>query len=343
VSVRQDRSPTDFERATIRIAGLRTAIELLRDLELDPKQVAAASGFPFDRFRDPDSEAPLATTLKLLAECVRVSALPHFALLAGARNRVSTLGVFGHLAMTAPDVRTAIEDAIRFLSVYDRVATVRLTVEHDVAAVNYLFDFPSAPGAEHFCDGAVASISRILGGICGEEWKPLRVKLSRRRPADAGPYVEIFGSEVGFGAEYASIEFPTRWLRRAPPGANESLRAYLAELVRQVEQKSGAEIERVRRVIRTQLVGGRPNADLAAAVLGVHRRTLARRLSAEGLTFKRLAGDLRFEMASDMLAKSGAPVARIAEMLGYSDQTTFSRAFSKRFGRPPSLARRADA
>ena len=339
----QSENPGDFEHATIRIAGIRSAMELLRDLGHDPKPVAAASGFPFELFRDPDSEASLGSTLKLLAECARVSGMPHFALLAGARNRLSTLGVFGHLALTAPDVRTGIEDAIRFLSVYDRVASVRLTVEHDVAAVSYLFDFPSAPGAEYFCDGAVASISRILGGICGEDWKPLRVKLSQRRPANSGPYIETFGSEVGFGADFAAIEFPMWWLRRAPPGANETLRAYLAELVHQVEQKSGAEIERVRRVIRAQLVGGRPNANLAAATLGLHRRTLNRRLSAEGLTFKGLAGDLRFEIASEMLTRSDAPMARIAEMLGYSDQTTFSRAFSKRFGRPPSLIRGAEA
>ncbi|MBV8112510.1 MAG: helix-turn-helix transcriptional regulator [Hyphomicrobiales bacterium] len=70
---------------------------------------------------------------------------------------------------------------------------------------------------------------------------------------------------------------------------------------------------------------------------------LARRLSAEGLTFKRLVKDLRFEMATDMLAKSDAPMARIAEMLGYSDQTVFSRAFSNQFGRPPSHLRKAQS
>jgi AraC-like DNA-binding protein len=63
-------------------------------------------------------------------------------------------------------------------------------------------------------------------------------------------------------------------------------------------------------------------------------------LSAEGLTFKQLIRDLRFEMACDMLAKSNAPMAQIAEMLGYSDQTVFSRAFSRYFGHPPSHLRK---
>lgn len=47
----------------------------------------------------------------------------------------------------------------------------------------------------------------------------------------------------------------------------------------------------------------------------------------EGLTFKQLVRDLRFEMSCDMLAASNAPMAQIAEMLGYSDQTVFSAPF----------------
>jgi AraC-like DNA-binding protein len=337
----QADSQSGFDRATIRSAGLRTAIEMLRDLGIDPKPVVESIGLSLDLFRDPDGEAPLAATLKLLTACARVSGLPHFSLLAGAHNGLATLGVFGHLALTAPDVRTAIDDIIGFLSVFDRVASARLAVEHDTAVLNYLFDFPSATGAADFCDGATAAISRMLRGICGENWRPLRVRLPRRRPANVTPYLETFGCEVTFGADFASIEFPARLLTRTPSGANATLRAFLEELVRQAEQKSGAEIERVRRIIRRQLVGGRPAVDEAAAALGIHRRTLARRLSAEGLTFKGLVGDLRFEIANDLLAKSDAPIARIAEMLGYSDQTVFSRAFSSRFGHPPSDMRKA--
>jgi AraC-like DNA-binding protein len=339
--MREPHAPSRFDRATIRVAGLRAAIDFLRDLGHDPQPVVEASGLLLELFRYPDSEAPLASTLELLVACAKTSGLPHFSLLAGARNGLPTLGVFGHLALTAPDVKTAIEDIIGFLSVYDRVASARLTIERESAAVNYLFDFPAAPGADHFVDGATAAISRMLRGLCGDDWKPIRVRLPRRRPVNAAPYFDLFGPEVVLGADLASIEFSARCLKRIPTGANESLRAYLKDLVRQAEQKSGAETERVRRINRTQLVGGRPNADEAAAALGVHRRTLTRRLSTEGLTFKRLVGDLRFELATDLLAKSDAPMAQIAEMLGYSDQTVFSRAFSNRFGRPPSRVRKA--
>jgi AraC-like DNA-binding protein len=152
--------------------------------------------------------------------------------------------------------------------------------------------------------------------------------------------VETLGADVVFGSEIGAVEFPSRWLLRTLPGSNESLRAYFGGLIELAQQASGSESERVRRIVRAHLVGGRPTAERAAAALGVHRRTMARRLSDEGLTFKQLVRDLRFEMASDMLAKSNVPMAQIAEMLGYSDQTVFSRAFSRHFGRPPSHLRK---
>jgi len=109
----------------------------------------------------------------------------------------------------------------------------------------------------------------------------------------------MFKASIAFGADFGSIEFPARWLTRALPGSNESLRFYSLDLVQQAKQGSASEAERVRRIIHAQLVGGRPDAARAAALLGVHRRALARCLSAQSLRFKQLAQDLRLQMARE--------------------------------------------
>jgi AraC-like DNA-binding protein len=260
--------------------------------------------------------------------------------MAGARNSLATLGLFGHFAQTAPDIRTAIDDLIGFLSVHDRFAKGRLAIEGETAALEYAFDYPSVSGAELVTDITIAAVTRMLRALCGDEWVPTRVMLTRTRPANTQPFADTLGAEVVFGSDFGAIEFPSLWLTRPLPGANQALRAYFSGLVSLAQQSSDSEAERVRRIVRIQLFGGRPTAERAAAVLGIHRRTMARRLSVEGLTFKQLVRDLRFEMACDMLAKSNAPMAQIAEMLGYSDQTVFSRAFSRHFGRPPSHLRK---
>ena len=55
-----------------------------------------------DFFHDPDSDAPPAAMLNLLLARAGILGLPHSSLLAG--GGLPTLGVFGHLALTAPDV-----------------------------------------------------------------------------------------------------------------------------------------------------------------------------------------------------------------------------------------------
>jgi AraC-like DNA-binding protein len=333
-------TPPIHEMVSLRSGGLRSSIDLLRDLGHDPAPLVLVSGLSLDDFQDPETEIPLAAALRLLGDCVKISGLPHFGLLSGARNSLATLGLFGHYAQTAPDVRTAIVDLIGFLSVHDRFAEGRLLIESETATLQYIFSYPAVPGAEFATDISIAAVTRMLRALCGDDWVPTRVRLPRTRPANAQPYMETLGAEVVFGSEFGAIEFPSRWLLRTLPGSNESLRAYFRGLIELAQQASDSESERVRRIVRAHLVGGRPTAERTAAALGMHRRTMARRLADEGLTFKQLVRDLRFEMASDMLAKSNSPMAQIAEMLGYSDQTVFSRAFSRHFGRPPSHLRK---
>jgi transcriptional regulator GlxA family with amidase domain len=48
-------------------------------------------------------------------------------------------------------------------------------------------------------------------------------------------------------------------------------------------------------------------------------------------------------LASNLLARSSAPMARIAESVGYQTDTAFSRAFRREFGKPPAAWRRERA
>ena len=326
----------------LRVAGILGAIEFFQTLGNDPAAALEGSGLSPDIFRDPENEIPFTAAARILDRCAGITGLPHFGLLAGARNGVSTLGLIGHLAQSAADVETALHDITGHLSVHDRTAQARLSVEGDEVSLAYVLDRPRAPGAEHFYDGGVASAFNIVRDLCGPEWSAKLVTLPRRAPAHRKPYDEVFKTKIAFGSETASVIFAQRWLRRRLPTANPSLRAFLQRLVRRAAQRRGSDADEIRRIIRLQLMGGRPGMDGAAAMIGATRRTLARRLAAEGATFRALVQDVRFEMADELIRETDASMGRIAELLGYSDQTAFSRAFSNRFGHPPSRARGAE-
>jgi AraC-like DNA-binding protein len=216
---------------------------------------------------------------------------------------------------------------------------VKLAIAGNKATLAYLVDHPNAPGADQFNDGAGATLVKIMRGLCGEDWRPCLVHLPRRRPANAAPYAEFFMTDISFGAEAAGLSFPVQTLQNPLPGANESLHDYLSKLVTRVETRIGSYAQEARRLIRLQLIGGKPGIDRAAGSLGVHRRTLARWLSAEGVTFRSLVLDVRFEIAEELLTKTDASMSKIAGLLGYSDQAAFSHAFASRRRCPPSAVR----
>jgi len=323
----------------VRVASIIGAIDLLQTLGKDPARAVEGSGLPPNIFADPENEVPFSAAARILQRCAEITGLPHFGLLVGARNDLSVFGLIGHLAQSAPDVETAVNDVIGHFSAHNRGAVARLTVHGDVATISYLAHNSETPGAEQVYNIAIATIHNILQSLCGQEWTPRLVTLPRGPPPDRKPYDEFFGAKVAFGSEAASVSFALRWLRRPVPSANASLHLFLQRLVRGPGRRHSSKADSVRGIIRAQLIGGNPGIDRAAAMLGMHPRTLARRLAAEGATFRGLVQEVRFETADKLINETNVSISRIAELLGYSDQTAFSRAFSNRYGLPPSRVR----
>lgn len=97
---------------------------------------------------------------------------------------------------------------------------------------------------------------------------------------------------------------------------------------------------RLRRTLRTMLLAQNTSAEQVARVLLMHRRTLNRRLKAEGTTFQALLDEVRFETACQLLDMARIPVTAIAVSLGYSETSGFSRAFRRWSGATPVERRR---
>ena len=64
-------------------------------------------------------------------------------------------------------------------------------------------------------------------------------------------------------------------------------------------------------------------------------RTLQRRMKNNGLTFKRIVDQARYQAAADLLCDPHVKLIDIAHELGYSDQANFNRAFRRFTGIAP--------
>ena len=83
--------------------------------------------------------------------------------------------------------------------------------------------------------------------------------------------------------------------------------------------------------------------DGIAAMLGVHRRTLDRRLKSHGMGYGTLIQDVKCDVAQQLLRDTQMSVQQIAEALRFSSAANFSTAFRRWSGLPPSEYRRAQS
>ena len=101
----------------------------------------------------------------------------------------------------------------------------------------------------------------------------------------------------------------------------------------------------LRRVLRRLLISGACQQETClehvAKLFAIHRRTLNRRLRAQGTSFKALIDETRYDIARQLLRDTRLPVAEIAAALDYSECSAFDRAFRRWSGASPSAWRTA--
>jgi AraC-like DNA-binding protein len=95
-------------------------------------------------------------------------------------------------------------------------------------------------------------------------------------------------------------------------------------------------IEDLRRLLRTELLRDTCTAATVARLFSMHRRTLNRHLRTEGLAFRKVADQVRFEIACELLTNTDMALSQIAAVLRYSELSAFTRAFRRWSGQTPS-------
>lgn len=302
---------------------------LLRGLSVDPALVMADAGITVAVFDDPDNVVPYATLGRLFASCAQRTGLPDIGLRIGAEARIESLGVLGAYMENSPDVRSALEGLVTFRHLADRGGQPTFRVEDGTATLGYAVTQPGVAAADLIADAALVLGSNVLRLLCGPEFTRSSVLLRRSQPADVAPYRRAFGRHVRFEAAENALVFAARWLDQRLPNANESVRRMLEQQIREADSGPRGGVEHMRRVLRMLVHAGEATEERLAHVFAMHRRTINRRLRAEGTTFRQLVDEVRFEVARHLLETTELSVVHIAGTLSYADASAFTRAFRR--------------
>ena len=295
---------------------------------IEPGDVFDAAGLSLNSVANPDNALSFTQLDRLLTCAVQMSGCPHLGVLVGRESSLAMLGLVGELMRHAPTVRQALRDLADNQHRYVRGAVVYFAEQGGFGTVGYAVYYPGFVAAEVLTDGAMAAGLRFCLELGAGS--PSDILVPRPAPLSIRAYVKAFGAPIRFGCEEAAFVFRSSQLDRPVPGADPARRAALEDAVRgHWETSEPTMAHMARRALRSVVLSGSAELEIVAARLGVHPRTLNRRLKDEGMTFRSILNDVRFDVACQLLEGTGLPITQIALWLGYSESASFAHAFKR--------------
>ncbi|MEO8303166.1 MAG: AraC family transcriptional regulator [Betaproteobacteria bacterium] len=332
--------PAGYDRAASTLA----LKPLLQEFCVDLQQVLAESGLPLELFDDPDNLVPFRQGSRLLGLCADRTGCAHLGLLIGRQTPLESLGFVADLAKAAPDVRSALRLLARYLTLSDGGGLLMPSEDAHVATYRYALYEPGVERTEVVYDIALATVWNIVRALCGSQWLPREVRLMRSRPADVRPYRGFLRAPLRFDCDESAVVFDKAWLDTKLRSANQERLAALEGKARTLEAQGTGDLPaQVRRVLRRQLLLGSASMQDVAAELGLHQRTLDRKLKPQAISFRTLVDEVRYEVARQLLSDTAMPMIAIAHSLHFADASVFTRAFHRWAGVPPARWRAVNA
>jgi AraC-like DNA-binding protein len=179
----------------------------------------------------------------------------------------------------------------------------------------------------------VGFLHRSFQQLFREHWKPEAICFTHAAPAKRDIYRKFFGTEVRFNQDFNGIICASGALDAPVPAADSKMARHVKEYLDTLTSRRNTTMSAtVRECVYTMLPSGLCSADSVAARLGVDRRTVHRHLQREGTTFSALIEAVRTELVTRYIENSDRPLASVAELLGFSALSAFSRWFRARFG-----------
>ena len=175
------------------------------------------------------------------------------------------------------------------------------------------------------------------------ELRVARVELRRAAPPSTTAYEATFRAPIRFGADHDRLWFDAGEWDAPLRSADAALAHILEEHARILSQRAPAApdafLDAVQRAVGTALPEGGRIGEVAR---GMHMsvRTLQRKLDAAGTTYRAMADAVRRDLAEGYLADPGVSMVEVAFLLGFSDQTSFHRAFRRWTGQAPGRWRK---
>ncbi len=331
-------SVPSHRRATQRVGNFAGLPFLVRQLGVDPVEILCNANLAPDALDDPERRVSFVGLGRFLRLAADLADCPQLGLLAGRMWQLSDFGPLGELVRNSPTAGAALRALVKRQHVNSEGGLAFLIERGPMVDFGYAIYQEGFEAPDVMYDAAMATGINFLRELCGPAWAPSEVLLPHARPLDVAPYRRLF-KQPRFDAEICALRFPAHWMSSVVEGADPAKLQIAREWAACVPP--GDLLQQTRRAMREMLLLDKHSGEDLAKMMAMHRRTLNRRLKAEGTTFQQVLDSVRFTVARELLATSAISLDDIAATLGYAAVSPFMRAFARWSGTTPGHWRRA--
>ena len=320
------------------VRSLVPALEVLESMGIERQACLRGSGIMGSQLEDDAARMTLQQELVFYRNALELSGDPAIGLRLGVPFVPQRYGLFGYALLSAATFRHALSLAESFGSLTFSFFSFRF----GAAGTRAWFSMSGPPPIEPdlvdlYLDRDMSAAQVDFSEILGEPFALEAVHLPHDGHGREQVYRAHFGAPVVFGEHCGKFLFDSALLDRKLPQSDADSSRHLQQQCQMLIAKltsQGHFVDDVRMLILAR-PGFFPDIDYVAEKMDMSVRTLRRRLSSEGSSYRELLDEIRYGLAREYLAETLLPMEEIAELLGYTEPGNFSHAFRRWSGQPP--------
>ena len=282
--------------------------------------------------RSPSYEIPLSEYVALW-EVLGREVSQTIGLKVGIRTSCHGWGIWGHAVRSAPTVDLVLHCLGHYIDVLIQGVRIEVDKTDRLISVSYQIIDPLNIQRKQDAEFSIASGLSLMREVTGcDELSPVFVEFEHGASGDLDVYKEIFNCPVFFNRPTNRLCYSAALLDM--PVRTADIRLFQA-LEGVLEQRHAVRVgpndllNGLLRHVADNLSSGCPNIDQIAASMKLGVRTLQRRLADQDLDFSHLVESVRRSLAENYVSCSNHSITDIALLLGYTEASSFSRAFRR--------------
>jgi AraC-like DNA-binding protein len=333
----------DTSTAMVRVDALRKFVDVVVKLGGDPKGLLAKLQIDPAILNHRHAVMPYRSLVLILEHAAAELRCPDFGMrLATTQGGIKVLGPLEFAMRNSRTLREAFHYCAEHVHVYSTASQMRIRRDLVPDALFFQLEISLArlPPHPQSVERALLLTQDISIQITQGRVRPREVWMSHQPMSSPAKYREYFGTDVKFGQPMDGLVFIEADLDVEIPNPDAQIYALSTDFIEQRFPSADAVLgPRVHAIVERLLAEGDCTHAGVATLLGMHPRTLQRRLRSEGTSVETIKDGARRDLALRHLKQSTTPLSRIAKLLGYSETSALSRSCYRWFGLSPRQLR----